>query len=63
MVASLEIVGFVSDLGALIRTLAAAEAPKRVSSAQECRFCDITTEDCPERVDAHADTTAHTQDF
>ena len=57
--------GFVDDLGALICRVAADEAPKRVPSAQECRFCDITAEDCPDRMDAPADTntTAQTDDF
>ena len=44
--------GFIQNLGSLIRRIAAPEPPIRVPSAQECRFCDITTADCPERVDA-----------
>ena len=42
---------FVEDLGALIRRLAADEPPGRVPSGPECRFCDISTMDCPERMD------------
>ena len=42
---------FIKDLGALIPRLAGNKAPKRVPSAQECRFCDISTADCPERMD------------
>ena len=43
--------GFVRNLGSLIRRIAAPEPPIRVPSASECRFCDITAADCPERVD------------
>ena len=43
--------GFVRNLGALIRRIAAPEPPVRVSSAQECRFCDITLQDCSDRID------------
>ena len=43
--------GFIRDLGALIRRLAADRPASRVPSRQECRFCDITTEDCADRVD------------
>ena len=42
---------FIQNLGALIRRLAADKAPVRVPSRQECRFCDISAPDCPERVD------------
>ena len=42
---------FIQNLGALIRRLAADQPPTRVPSRQECRFCDITAEDCPERMD------------
>ena len=41
----------IKDLGSLIRRLAADKPPARVPSRQECRFCDITAEDCPERLD------------
>ena len=42
---------FVQNLGALIRRLAAERPAPRVPSPQECRFCDITAADCPERLD------------
>ena len=42
---------FIQNLGALIRRLAADKAPVRVPSRRECRFCDISAPDCPERVD------------
>jgi hypothetical protein len=30
---------------------ASVEAPPRAPSYSECRFCDITSSDCPERID------------
>ena len=41
---------FIQNLDALIRRLSADEPARRVPSRQECRFCDITAEDCPVRV-------------
>ena len=38
------------NLSALIRHRAADKPAQRVPSAQECRFCDISAADCPERV-------------
>ena len=42
---------FKKDLGALIRRIAADEPATRVPSEHECRFCDISALDCPERMD------------
>ena len=42
---------FVRNLGALIRRLANDTPPRRVPSYDECRFCDITSADCPEHAD------------
>ena len=42
---------FVRNLGALIRRLASDAPARRVPSFDECRFCDITSADCPERVE------------
>ena len=42
---------FIQSLGTLIRRLAADKPATRVPSEHECRFCDISAEDCPERVD------------
>ena len=55
---------FKTDLGALIRRIAADKPATRVPSEHECRFCDITAEDCTARVDR--DPTPHeetTPDF
>lgn len=53
---------FVQRLGALIRRLANAGPAPRVPSTPECRFCDITDADCPDRMEAeteiHEGTTA-----
>ena len=55
---------FVENLGALIRRLAAATPAKRVPSPQECRFCDISTADCPERIeDGYEPEAGNTTDF
>ena len=43
--------GYVRNLGSLIRRSASPEPPVRVPSAQECRFCDITLEDCSDRIE------------
>ena len=42
---------FIQNLGALIRRLSADEPARRVPSSQECRYCDITAADCPQRID------------
>ena len=55
---------FIQNLGTLIRRLAADKPPARVPSRQECRFCDITGEDCPDRVDEGSEPEgATTSDF
>jgi CRISPR/Cas system-associated exonuclease Cas4 (RecB family) len=36
---------------ALIERVAAGDAPPRVPSFEECRFCDIRSDDCAERID------------
>ena len=55
---------FIQNLGALIRRLSADEPARRVPSSQECRFCDITTADCPERADGTSQPEAgETADF
>ncbi len=46
---------FIQNLGALIQRLADSRPAKRVPSTQECRFCDISTADCPKRVNGDAD--------
>ena len=55
---------FVNNLGALIRHLASDTPARRVPSSTECRFCDITGADCPERVEGQPYAEAGTtEDF
>ena len=56
--------GFVRNLGSLIRRIAAPEQPPTTAGAAECRFCDITLQDCPDRIESvfHPCTPA-TDDF
>ena len=42
---------FIDRLGALIRRLADETPARRIPSAHECRWCDITVADCPGRVE------------
>ncbi len=51
---------FIEDLGSLIRRLAADKPAQRVPSPQECRSCDISALDCPERVDEGSETEGRT---
>ena len=53
---------FIQNLGALIRRLSANEPARRVPSRKECRFCDITADDCPVRVDVTSTVEASTTD-
>ena len=43
---------FTQNLTKLTRSLAAPDPPPRVSSARECRHCDISAAECPDRIDA-----------
>ena len=55
---------FIHNLVSLIRRLAADQPPARIPSRQECRFCDITAADCPDRVDVDlSPEQASTNDF
>ena len=55
---------FKTDLGALIRRIAADKPAARVPSEHECRFCDITLEDCTERIETgSAPKGGTTEDF
>ena len=51
---------FIRNLGALIRRLAADKPPARVPSRQECRLCDISALDCPERMDVGSEPKGRT---
>ena len=42
--------GFIDELASLVRRLSSDIPPAKAPSFGECRFCDITEQDCPERV-------------
>ena len=54
---------FLENLGGLIRRLASQMPTRRVPSPGECRFCEITLADCPERVDERPMEEGTTSDF
>ena len=54
---------FIDRLGALIRRLADETPARKVPSASECRWCDITAADCPERAEEMGSTEGTTEDF
>ena len=54
---------FIENLASLIRRLASETPARKVPSAQECRFCNITAADCPERVEEEAQREGTTEDF
>ena len=54
---------FVDNLGQLIRRLGSTTSARKVPSRSECRFCDITTQDCPERAAEDVVSEGATADF
>ena len=54
---------FVERLGLLIRRIADENPARRVPSASECKFCDITIADCPDRIDDEIREDGVTTDF
>ena len=54
---------FVESLGGFMRRLASEMPARRVPSPGECRFCEITPEDCPERADEDPPEEGTTDDF
>ena len=54
---------FVDRLGALIRVLADEASARRVPSTGECRWCDITVEDCSERMEWEGSKEGAMDDF
>ena len=54
---------FIDRLGTLIRRLADETPARRVPSGAECRFCDITAADCPDRIEGDTEETGTTEDF
>ena len=54
---------FKTDMVDLIHKLSSDEPARKVPSGPECGFCDITAEDCPERVDGEDLHAGSTKDF
>ena len=54
---------FIERLGSLIRRLADETPARRIPSAQECRWCDITPADCPDRIEDELREEGVTSDF
>ena len=54
---------FIQRTAALIRRIGADAPAPRVPSGQECRFCDITLADCPERMGQDIQEDGQTTDF
>ena len=54
---------FIKNLSALVLRLSAPEPARRVPSARECSFCDISFADCPERVSEDSVSDGVTDDF
>ena len=54
---------FVGNMSALIRRLADNTPARRVPSAEECRFCDISKSDCPYRIETGDIPEGSTTDF
>ena len=54
---------FVSNMSGLIRRLADDVPARRVPSAQECRYCDITKADCPKRIEGNWISEGASDDF
>ena len=54
---------FVRNMGQLITRLASEMPARRVPSPGECRFCEITPADCPERAEESPPEEGTTDDF
>jgi CRISPR/Cas system-associated exonuclease Cas4 (RecB family) len=54
---------FVERLAGLIKRVSADAEARRVPSSGECKFCDLTLKDCPERVEAESEEVVTTEAF
>ena len=54
---------FINNLGQLIRRVASTTPARKVPSAMECGFCNITKADCAERVAGDVMEEGETSDF
>jgi hypothetical protein len=46
---------FEEQINYFLDILDSPDPPMRVPSAEECRFCDLTKEDCPDRIEVSAE--------
>src|SRR5262249_30624263 len=54
---------FVNRLLALIRRVGGPTECRKVPSFSECRFCNISAADCPDRIETEEPTTTELADF
>ena len=54
---------FISNISSLIRRIASETPARRVPSFKECRYCNISYVDCPERVEREESSEGTTEDF
>ena len=54
---------FIDRLATLIRRISRAQPLTKTPSAMECGFCQISKEECPERVEREPDEGLVTTDF
>ena len=54
---------FIKNVAELMGRLSAADPARRVPSPRECRFCDISSLDCPERAADNVVAEGVTEDF
>ena len=54
---------FIESLASFTRRLASETPTRKVPSSWECRWCDITKADCPDRIDEGPREAGITEDF
>lgn len=54
---------FVKQVGELMRVVCGNEEPRKAPSFRECKFCPISSDDCPERIDAAKVYEGQTDEF
>ena len=54
---------FIGNLSSLIQRLASPDPARKVPSGMECGFCNITSADCPDRIEKNDVGLGETKDF
>lgn len=54
---------FINNFSNLIQRLASPNPARKVPSGMECKFCNITVADCPDRIEATDINVGDTEDF